>query len=108
MTTKKKWQAIFNEEEQKPYKEKLSEIAELLLEYAPTMEKDSIGVMGGKVGVALFFFYYAQYSMEERFVDAGIEMLSESFDAINDGFTYHTLAGGLAGVGWTVEHLVER
>jgi class I lanthipeptide synthase len=108
MTTKKKWHALMNEEEAKPYKKKLAEIAEVLLEYAPTMEKDTIGVMGGKVGVALFFFYYAQYTMEERFVDAGIELLSESFDAINDGFSYHTLAGGLAGVGWTVEHLVKK
>ncbi|MCP4157110.1 MAG: hypothetical protein GY757_55880 [bacterium] len=86
------------------YLEKLKEISDVLLKETGAL-KDNIGLMGGKVGVALFFFYYAQLTMNEEHIDFGHGLLGEVFDAINNEFSLHTFAGGLAGVGWVVEHL---
>lgn len=100
---KKKWTKQVEEAQSPKYEEKLTEIAEVLLEKAG--ETDGPSLMGGKSGAALFFFYYGKYTMKEKYVDFGLALLSEIFDTINEGFVYHTFAGGLAGIGWTVEHL---
>ncbi len=68
----------------------------------------SIGTMGGKAGIALFFFYYARLTMEEKYVDFAHQLINEIFDDINKETNIHTLAGGLAGVGWMMELLVQN
>ncbi len=102
-----KWHVMMTEEEAKPYREKIDQIKDALL-HCKWEAKDSINLMGGKAGVALFFFYYSLMTKEEKYQDVGIEMLSEIFDEINNGFIYHTHAGGLAGIGWTVELLSQN
>lgn len=125
------WEILMNNEKAKPFKEKLSEIADTLIKHCneekqpaeagqaedakteaetqPTGAgpQDNIGLMGGKAGIALFFFYYARLTGEDKYADYGVELISGIFDAINDsqGYLLHTHAGGLAGIGWTVEHL---
>ncbi|MCK4760797.1 MAG: lanthionine synthetase C family protein [Candidatus Aminicenantes bacterium] len=100
---KKKWKKQVDAAQAAKYEAKLTEIAGLLFEEAKKMDGPSL--MGGKSGAALFFFYYGKYTMKEKYVDYGLELLSDIFDEINEGFVYHTFAGGLAGIGWTVEHL---
>lgn len=103
----KEWQPLIEEKDSKVYREKLSEIAEILLEHTGK-SGNNIGVMGGKAGVALFAFYYANMIMDEKFVDFGHQLISEMFDTINNEQSIHTFAGGLAGVGWMMEHLVQK
>jgi len=102
-----KWEILINGEKTEPYKKKLAEIAECLVEHTGEL-KENIGLMGGKIGVALFYFYYAKYLGEDKFADYAVDLISEVFDVINNDFTYHTHAGGLAGIGWTVEHLAQN
>jgi lantibiotic modifying enzyme len=102
-----KWNPLVDETNGKIYMEKLSEISDVLLKNTEKL-KDSIGLMGGKAGVALFFFYYAQLTMEEKYVDYAHELITEIFDIINKESCIHTFAGGLAGVGWMMEHLAQN
>jgi len=105
---KQEWEILIKDEkEAAPYKKKLSEIAETLVKHTAEL-KDNIGLMGGKIGVALFYFYYAKLLAEDKYADYGVELVSDVFDVINNDFTYHTHAGGLAGIGWTVEHLAQN
>lgn len=105
---KQEWEILIKDEKKAaPYKEKLSEIAEALVKHTGDL-KDNIGLMGGKIGVALFYFYYAKLLAEDKYADYGVELISDVFDVINNDFTYHTHAGGLAGIGWTVEHLAQN
>jgi len=102
-----KWEPLVDEKNGKIYMEKLSEISDALLKNTEKL-KDGIGLMGGKAGVALFFFYYAQLTMEEKYVEYAHELITEIFDIINKESCFHTFAGGLAGVGWMMEHLVQN
>lgn len=101
------WKKIIEDSEEVKYVEKLSEIAEVILKETGNLESNRIDLMGGKTGIALFLFYYAKYSKQEKYYDYGMELLNEIFDNINEGSIFHTFAGGLAGVGWTIEHLVK-
>ncbi|MDQ1349855.1 MAG: hypothetical protein QG657_156 [Acidobacteriota bacterium] len=102
-----KWCSIVDEKDRKAYLDKLSEITDVLLKNTDKM-KENIGIMGGKAGITLFFFYYARMTMEEKYVDFAHQLINEIFDDINKEATIHTLAGGLAGVGWMMEHLVQN
>lgn len=66
------------------------------------------GLMGGQIGVAIFFFYYAKLMDKQEPYDYGMELLSSVFDRINKGFHFHTHASGLAGIGSSIELLVEN
>jgi lantibiotic modifying enzyme len=102
-----KWEPLVDEKNGKIYMEKLSEISDALLKNTEKLE-NSIGLMGGKAGVALFFFYYAQLTMEEKYIEYAHELIADIFDIINKESCFHTFAGGLAGVGWMMEHLVQN
>jgi lantibiotic modifying enzyme len=107
MSSKSKWQILLTGDDAAPVRKKLEDIAKLVPEHSKKM-KEAHGIMGGKAGVALFCFYYAQMMDDDSFADLGLDLISEIFDAINEGFAYHTHAGGLAGIGWTVEHLAKH
>jgi lantibiotic modifying enzyme len=104
------WEILIKDEKAKPYKEKLAEIAEVLEKNSGSLQ-ENLGLMGGKIGLALFFFYYARFTAEDRYADYAVDIISDIFDAINDEekpFTYHTHAGGLAGIGWSIELLAQN
>ncbi len=66
------------------------------------------GIMGGKVGIALFLFYYAKYMDNQILYDHALDLLSDVIDNINNGFNFHTHAAGIAGIGTTVEILAQE
>lgn len=101
-----KWNKIVNGPLETAIEKKLTEIVQCL----DTVEesKETISLLGGKAGIALFYFYYSRFKNEEKYFNHGYNLLSETFDAINDGFSYHTYCGGIGGVAWTVEHLVQQ
>jgi lantibiotic modifying enzyme len=102
-----KWEPLVDEKNAKIYLDKLAKISEVLLEKSDKVG-NNIGLMGGKTGIALFFFYYANLTMEEKYVDFAHQLIGEIFDGINQEVSIHTFAGGLAGVGWMMEHLVQN
>ncbi|MEL7269628.1 MAG: lanthionine synthetase C family protein [Bacteroidota bacterium] len=71
-------------------------------------ETDAIGVLGGQSGVALFQFYCAQYFDDDAYSDTGVEIISHIMDRINDGYSFPSYCNGLAGFGWTLQHLVDE
>jgi len=100
------WKKLIDENDAQPFNEKLSQISEALGNHFSKPE-ENISLMGGKIGVAIYYFYYARFTGDDSYADRAVDMISEVFDAINNGFTYHTQAGGLAGIGWVLEHLVQ-
>ena len=93
-----KWQAIVTDEKQKlALTAKLNEIIDALQKNSKSLPGG--GLMAGKIGIAPFFFYYARHTQKQEYYDFGFELISHPITAINNGFTYHTLAGGLAGIG---------
>jgi len=102
-----KWEKIINVSEEGKYLEKLADIAEVVAKESKKSE-GRIDLMGGKAGAALFLFYYANYARNETYYDRGMELLNDVFDQINAGALYHSFAGGLAGIGWTVDHLIKQ
>ena len=84
---------------------KVSQIAHVLLN---KNEDSLVGLMGGETGIALFLFYYARMTDEQRVYDLALDKISKALDKINEGFNFHTHAGGLAGFGTAMEILIQE
>jgi hypothetical protein len=65
------WKILIDGDKAKPYKQKLEEIAKVALENTDKLESN-IGLMGGKIGAALFFFYYSRFTGDEKYADYGV------------------------------------
>ena len=84
-------------------KKQLEEISKIIqLNYR---KEEHLGVLAGISGMALFQFYYAKYLDDDRFSDLGVEMISYCIEKINEGYSYPTYCTGIAGFGWTMQHL---
>lgn len=84
-------------------KKQLKEIGKLV--ETRFVNEEHIGVLSGISGMALFQFYYAKYLDDDRLSDLGVEMISHCIQKINEGYSYPTYCTGIAGFGWTVQHL---
>ena len=71
-------------------------------------EIEHIGTLSGRSGIALFQFYCAQYFDEDRYADYGVEIISSCMDALNESYSFPTYCNGIAGFGWTLQHLAEN
>ncbi|MBQ4818849.1 lanthionine synthetase C family protein [Aquimarina sp. MMG016] len=87
-------------------KDKLEEIAAILLHHKHSY--NSIGVLGGSSGIALFHFYYARYKDDNHYDDKGSDIITETFSLIQEGFSYPTFCDGIAGACWALEVLKEE
>jgi lantibiotic biosynthesis protein len=81
-----------------------------LMEIAYTLFKNDLaantGLMWGKTGVALFFFYYAKFKRQEKYHDYAVKIIDNVFDEVSASTSNpYTISEGLAGIGWTIEHL---
>lgn len=85
----------------------MSEIAAVLLKDGKNTAAD-LGLLEGQPGTALFFFYYARLTGDDTYSEYAFDTMSSVFDEINNGFGYASFSSGLAGVGWTLEHLVRH
>ena len=85
---------------------KLTEISDVLCE---NFEKvDDIGLLSGKSGIALYFFYYAKLVKQQKFIKLGTNIFTEILNKINNGYNYHTFCSGIGGFAWTLEHLAQN
>jgi len=67
-----------------------------------------LGVLAGISGISLFHFYYSKYLGNDTYFDDGAEILNESINRINEGYTLLTYCSGIAGAGWVFDHLIEE
>lgn len=95
---------IFNPHVIKQLNEKIDVIAKHL----NTSSKTSLNLMEGKTGEILFWAYYSKYKKNAAAKNKITSILSDVFDEIKNGFKDPTFCSGLAGIGWTVEHLVQN
>ena len=73
-----------------------------------TTHETDLNLMEGKSGEILFWAYYSKYTQDDSYLEKVASLLSDIFDEIATGFKYPTFASGLAGIGWTVEHLAQN
>jgi len=99
------WKQIIKDDEKTRYKEKLDEIAKVLLKESSDLER--MGLMHGKAGVAIFLFYYAELSGKEAYYDKALSLISDSLEYMGQ-FSIHSFSRGEPGVGWALEHLVRN
>ena len=62
----------------------------------------------GNPGVVLFMAYLSRYKQSNKWNEKAVKIMTKVFDNINSKthFTY-TFCDGLAGVGWTFQHLID-
>ncbi|MGB5822032.1 MAG: lanthionine synthetase C family protein [Saonia sp.] len=83
--------------------QKLKKISDILQD--KYKEVEDVGVLAGISGIALFQFYYSKYLDVDEHADFGTEMISHCIDKINSGYSFPTYCTGIAGLGWTIQHL---
>jgi len=70
-----------------------------------TSHRDTLGLLNGKMGVAIFFFHYAEYMAEKVYKDFAGELIGEIYKEIHANYSCDFKAG-LSGIAWGVEYLV--
>jgi hypothetical protein len=65
---------------------------------------DNIGLLNGKMGIAIFFFKYGEYSGNKIVTNYAGELIDEIYEDINTN-TPLDFADGLTGIGWGIEYL---
>jgi len=84
---------------------RLQRIANYLLLNASFI--DDIGLLNGKMGIAIFFYHYSRYCGNKIYEDYAGELIDEIYEEINNG-TPVNFATGLTGIGWVIEYLVKN
>lgn len=69
---------------------------------------DNLDLMEGKAGIALFWAYYSRYNKSFDLGEKIIPILKEIIKGHGKGNLPPTFAGGIAGIGWTIEHLKQN
>ncbi len=104
------WQPIIEISKRGVFLDKLSEIADTLLKNMPQFKSNS-GIVSDRIGVVLLLFYYAKFTGDDKYAEMAYELISLVFDELNEdiaGGSFERSANGLAGVGWTLEHLEQN
>ena len=68
---------------------------------------DNIGLLNGKMGIAIFFYRYGRYSNIKVYTDYAGELIDEIYEEINLN-TSTDFTDGLTGIGWGIEYLIEN
>lgn len=84
---------------------RLQRIANVLLLNASFI--DNLGLLNGKMGIAIFFYRYGRYSESKVFTDYAGELIDEIYEEISTTTTVD-FANGLTGIGWGIGYLVEN
>lgn len=68
---------------------------------------EEVGLFNGKIGIAIFFEYYAKYSNSSICNEFANVLLEEALSSLYKNMTIN-FESGLSGVGWGVLHLLEN
>lgn len=85
--------------------EGLKRISNILL--LNTSFTDNLGLLNGKMGIAIFFYHYFRYSGKNIFEDYAGELVDQIYSEISTN-TSINLSDGLTGIGWGIEYLVKN
>ncbi len=67
---------------------------------------DNLGLMHGKMGIAIFFFHLSRETQNQIYENYAGELIDEIYEEINNT-TPLDFEDGLAGIGWGIEYLVQ-
>lgn len=67
----------------------------------------NIGLVYGKMGLAVFFSFYGKSTDNEVYLDIGSDLLDEVLNSIEKGSSLG-FGSGLCGIGWGVEYLIRN
>jgi hypothetical protein len=84
---------------------RLEKIANVLILNASFI--DNLGLLNGKMGIAIFFYQYADYTRNKLYEQYAAELVDEICAEISTE-TPIDFANGLTGIGWGVEYLVQK
>lgn len=85
--------------------ETLRRIARYLMLH--TSHRDNLGLLNGKMGVAIFFFHYTGYTAKKVYKDFAGELINEIYKEIHVNYPCD-FRDGLPGIAWGVEYLVRN
>lgn len=83
----------------------LQRIANVLL--LNTSLINNIGLLNGKMGIAIFFFHYSRYTGNVIYERYAGELIDEVYEEINLTTPVY-FSNGLAGIGWGIAYLVNN
>ncbi len=85
--------------------EEYEETINYLLHYSNTI--DDLGLLNGKMGIAICFFHLARISGNSLYEDTAGQLIDEVFENIhiNAGWNFEN---GLAGIGWGIQYLIQN
>jgi hypothetical protein len=98
-------ESIENSDLKRKVDKRLERIANVLLLNASFT--DNIGLLNGKMGIAIFFYHYSRYTGKKKFEDYAGELIDEIYENIRPG-TPVNFEDGLTGIGWGIEYLVKN
>jgi hypothetical protein len=84
---------------------RLERIANVLSLNASFIE--NLGLLNGKMGIAIFFFHYARYTNNKIFENYADELVDEIYGEINKSISID-FENGVTGIGWGIEYLVKN
>lgn len=87
-------------------KTRLSEIANLLLAKADSMT--DFGLFHGRMGIAIFFYYYAKFTNEKDYEESADELVDSVLNESNLACLGTDYANGIIGIGAAIEYLVQN
>lgn len=67
----------------------------------------NIGLLNGKMGIAMFLYQYSRYSKNQLYENFAGNLIDEIYEEINYGLSVD-FANGLMGIGWGFEYLVRE
>jgi len=85
---------------------KIKDIATSLEQYGSASTE--LGLLTGKPGIAIFYFYLYRFTQDERYADLVSAQLIEAFDILNSGEKNHRFCTGIGGFCWTLEFLADE
>ncbi len=65
------------------------------------------GILNGKMGISMLFFYLAKHSQNSLFSQYGEELLDQIYNELHSD-TPVDFENGLPGIGWGIEHLLQN
>ncbi|MDR0574375.1 MAG: hypothetical protein LBG96_10175, partial [Tannerella sp.] len=89
----------------KPNDELLQRIARYLMLHGSFI--DNIGLLNGKMGIAIFFYHYSRYTGKNIYDDFAGELIDEIYNEIHVN-TPCDFKDGLCGIGWGMEYLIRN
>ena len=99
------WNPLFDQNQSESYKNRLHQLGKALHSWHNIANP---GLLNGRAGISLFFFYLGKFVEDEKQIEKGYSLIHTVFDDINKGYANQSFSSGLAGIAWAVRLLVNN